>query len=265
MSEPHYQPKESAEPKVLELHLAPREPLTPYGEEFIIPSVNNGQDVWVGRAFTGEEYYLHCDYETFESKLQDVTPSKLNEMFVADGKLESQFPELDEDTRKLLYICWRTSRIVRNLLGNVASDHARNMSFDAYRQVSKTGQKESIKPLSKCEDESVCSEYALLAHEVLRRMGVDSAIVVGAYDGSDEGNMAGRHTYLVLQEGQRVFDPTQTTQQTDIWPPRVFIPIEPLTLQTLRNMSTAEDEPNGHKIVCQDIVTKQKVLYGSGA
>ncbi len=269
MPEPQDRPRdqlnESIEPKPVELNLAPAEPLTPYDEEFIIPSVADGQDVRVGSSLTGEKYYLHCDFNAFADKLKDITTAKLTEMFVADGKLESQFPDLDEASRQQIYVCWRAARIVRNLLGDVASEQARNMSFDNFRQVSSAGQKECIKPLSKCVGESACSEYALMAHEVLRRLGVESSIVVGAYDGSAEGDIAGRHTYLVLQDGAIVFDPTHTAQQNDSWPPKVFTASEPLTLQTLRNMSTSDDEPFGHKVACQDIVTKQVVRYGSGA
>lgn len=252
---------------VPELNLAPAEPLTPYDEEFYIPHVADGQDVRVGTAFTvtGEIFYLHCDFVAFASKLKDVTPQKLDEMFVADGKLESQFPDLDEDARRLLYTCWRTARIVRNLLGDVTSDDARYMSFDAYKQESNTGIKECIKPLSECRGTAVCSEYALLAHAVLRKLGLASAVVVGAYESSADGVLTGRHTYLVLQDGAVMFDPTHTAQQPDSWPPKVFIPSEPLTVQTLRNMSTGDDEPFGHKIQCTDIVTKQVAQYGSGA
>lgn len=269
MPEPHYQPqdqpKEPTDPRAAKLNLAPAEPLTPYDEEFMIPSVVDGQDVRVGSSLTGEKYYLHCDFEAFADKLKDITPAKLNEMFVADGKLETQFPDLDEASRQQLYVCWRTARIVRNLLGDVASDQARNMSFDAYKQVSQAGQKICVKPLSKCVGESVCSEYALLAHEVLRRLGVESSIVVGAYASSADDVIADRHTCLVLRDGAVVFDPTHTAQQTNSWPPKVFTASEPLTLQNLRNMSTIDDEPFGRKITCQDIVTKQVVQYGSGA
>jgi hypothetical protein len=68
-----------------------------------------------------------------------------------------------------------------------------------------------------------------------------------------------------LENGQYVFDPTHTAQQEQSWPPKVFSPETPLTIESLKNMSTDDSQPFGRKIICNDLLTQEKKVYGSGA
>lgn len=246
----------------LKLNLVGSEPLTAYNEEFFIPKVEEGQDVLVGQGFGDGSYYIRCDFNSFSEKLNTITPEMLEELFVAVGKLEKQSPSLDENERRMLHACWRATRIAKNLLGAVASEYKRNESFSEYLTRIE-GKKGCIKPLSKCINEAVCSEYSLLTKHVLDLLGVESSIVVGAFSGDVDDTLADRHTYILLNEGNYVFDPTHTAQQAEAWPPRVFAPETPLTLESLQDMST--EGKFGNKIKCKDLLTHEECLYGSGA
>ena len=152
MSEvPEYKPDQE---KVAVINRAEMEPLTAYDEEFLIPHVAEGEDVLIGRGFTDGDFYLRCDFSAFAEKLKVVTPKKLGELFEAVGKLEQQAPDLDEDKRRLLNSCWRTARIVRNLLGDPGSEFKRNQSFSDYATKNAEGKKVCVKPLSESRDQS---------------------------------------------------------------------------------------------------------------
>ncbi len=251
--------------KIIKLNPVKKEALTPYDEEFFIPHIAGGQDVLVGRGLADGDFYLRCDFSAFAKKLKGITSEKLEELFTAAGKLEQQAPDLDENTRRLLNACWRVARIVRNILGDVGSVFKRNQSFSEHQTRTADGKKVCVKPLSKSQGLAVCSEYALMAHHVLKKLGVQSSIIVGAFSEDPKDPLAGRHTFLVLEGGKYVFDPTHTAQQKDSWPPKVFSPKVPLTVESLRDMETDDSKPFGRKITCTDLLTKEERVYGSGA
>jgi len=251
--------------KTIELHPVTKEALTAYDEEFFIPHVEDDQDVLVGRGLSDGDFYLRCDFSAFAEKLKGITPEKLEELFVAAGKLEQQSPDLDEDTRRMLNTCWRTARVAKSMLGDVGSESQRNQSFSDYPSKTADGKKVCVKPLSECRGEAVCSEYSLMAHHVLEKLGIQSSIVVGAFSDDPKDHLAGRHTFLVLENGRYVFDPTHTAQQEQSWPPKVLSPETPLTIESLKNMSTDDSQPFGRKITCIDLITKEEKVYGSGA
>ncbi len=251
--------------KAIELHHVVGETLTAYDEEFYIPHVVDGQDVLVGRGLSDGDLYLRCDYSAFAETLSRFTPEKLDKHFVAVGRFEQQAPELDEDTRKLLNACWGAARVTRNILGDVGSEINRNQSFDEYKGKTADGKKVCVKPLSRSHGTAVCSEYALMAHHILEKLGIQSSIVIGAFSKDPKDSLSDRHTFLVLEGGKYVFDPTHTAQQKDSWPPRVFVCEVPLTVESLRDMETDDSKPFGRKIICKDLLTKEEVRYGSGA
>ncbi|MEI6327383.1 MAG: hypothetical protein WCO78_04695 [Candidatus Roizmanbacteria bacterium] len=248
------------EPKILP-HLAEYRSLTAYNDEFIINNVKEGDDILVGGGLADGAYLLRSDYSSFEERLKVVTPEKLADYFGQAKNLMEQAPDLDEDTRRLLHTCWRVTRITKNMLGPLASEFARNNSFSRYKA---EGEKYCIKPLSRCMNEAVCSEYALMAHHILNKLGIKSSIIVGAFSANPNDHLSDRHTFLVLEDGKYVFDPTHTALGTDCWPPKVFLPDRPLTLENLEDMSVDGNE-FGHKMVCTDFLTKEIRKYGSGA
>ncbi|HOX97528.1 MAG TPA: hypothetical protein PL066_04235 [bacterium] len=253
------------ERKIFKLNLGKIESLTAYDEEFFISEVLDGQDIRVGAGAKDGSYYLRCNFSFFADKLKKVTSEELDSRFVNDGKFEKQFPEMPEFERKLLYTCWMVSKIVQNMLGDVANDDARNNSFARYHGQTESGKNVCVKPLSECRGESVCSEYALMSYHILKKLGVQSAVVVGAFNDNINKGIADRHTFLVLDNGKYVFDPTHTVGQELCWPPKVFAAESPLTAETLKDTSKNLDDPFGVKIVCTDLVTKDQKLYGSGA
>ncbi len=259
---PGYNPERE---KTIKLNPVEKEALTAYDEEFFIPHVADGQDILVGRGLADGDFYIRCDFSAFAEKLKAVTPEKLEELFAAAGKLEQQAPDLDEDTRRLLNSCWRTARVTRNMLGEVGSEFQRNQSFSEYSTKTVDGKKVCVKPLSKSQGLAVCSEYALMTHHVLEKLGIQSSIVIGAFSEDPKDELAGRHTFLVLEGGKYVFDPTHTAQQKDGWPPKVFVPETPLIVDSLRDMETDDSRPFGRKITCKDLLTKEEKIYGSGA
>lgn len=251
--------------KTIELNPVESEALTAYDEEFFIPHVEDGQDVLVGRSFAYGYLYLRCDFSAFAEKLKGITPEKLEELFTAAGKLEQQAPDLDENTRRLLNACWRTARITRNMLGETGSEFKRNQSFSEYLSKTVDGKKVCVKPLSRSQGFAVCSEYALMAQHILEKLGIQASVVVGAFSWDPKDKLASRHTFLVLEDGKYVFDPTHTAQQKDVWPPKVFISETPLTVDSLRDMETDDSKPFGRKIICKDLLTREERIYGSGA
>ncbi len=251
--------------KVAIINRAEMEPLTAYDEEFLIPHVDEGEDVLIGRSLTDGDFYLRCDFSAFAEKLKVVTPEKLEELFEAVGKLKQQAPDLDEDKRRLLNLCWRTARIVRNVLGDPGSEFKRNQSFSDYVAQTADGKKVCVKPLSETKGLAVCGEYSLLAQYVLEKLEIQSSIVVGAFTDDIEDQLADRHTFLVLEDGNYVFDPTHSLTQKDSWPPKVFTPETPLTTDNLRDMGTDNTKPFGRKVICTDMLTKEKKIYGTGA
>lgn len=259
---PEYNPEQE---RIVELNPTKMETLTAYNEEFFIPRVEEGQDVLVGRGLADGDFYIRCDFSAFAEKLKEITPEKLEELFSAGGKLEKQTPDLDENTRRLLNSCWRTARITRNLLGDVGSEFQRNQSFSDYSTKTVDDKKVCVKPLSKSRGQAVCSEYVLMAHHVLEKLGIQSSIVIGAFSEDPKDPLADKHTFLVLENGRYVFDPTHTAQQKDSWPPKVFVPETLLTVDSLRDTETDDSKPFGRKIKCKDLLTKEERLYGSGA
>jgi hypothetical protein len=251
--------------KTIELNPVTKEALTAYDEEFFIPHIEEGQDVLIGRGLSGGDFYLRCDFSTFAEKLKGVTPEKLEELFTAVGHLEQQATNLDENTRRLLNTCWRVARVCRNMLGDIASEFQRNESFREYQTKTIDGKKVCVKPLSKSQGLAVCSEYVLMAHHVLEKLGIQSSVVVGAFSEDSKYPLADRHTFLVLEGGKYIFDPTHTAQQKDSWPPKVFVPEVPLTVESLRDMETDVSKPFGRKITCKDLLTNKESMYGSGA
>lgn len=264
MSEvPGYNPDQ--EEKVVAINRAEMQPLTVFDEEFLIPHVAEGEDVLIGRGFAGDEFYIRCDFSAFAKKLEAVTPEKLEKFFETADKLEQQAPDLDENKRRLLNSCWRAAKIVRNLLGDPGSEFTRNQSFSDYATQTAEGKKVCLKPLSESKGLAVCGEYSLLAHHVLEKLGIQSSVVVGAFKNDAEDQLADRHTFLVLEDGNYVFDPTHSLAQEGSWPPKVFAPEIPLTVENLRDMETDDTKPFGRKITCTDMLTKEKKIYGTGA
>jgi len=259
---PRYNPDQE---KTVEINPAITEVLTAYNDEFIIPKITDGQDVKVGSGLADGDYYIRCDFSDFEEKLKAITPEKLEELFVAAGKLGQQSPDLDEDTRRMLNTCWRTARVAKSMLGDVGSEFQRNQSFSDYPSKTADGKKVCVKPLSKSRGQAVCSEYALMSQHILEKLGIQASVVVGAFSEDPKDQLAGRHTFLVLEGGKYVFDPTHSAQQKDGWPPKVFTPETPLTVDSLRDMETDDSKPFGRKITCKDLLTKEERIYGSGA
>ncbi len=263
MSEvPEYKPNQE---KIAVINRAKMESLTAYNEEFLIPHVAEGEDVLIGHSFTDGDFYLKCNFLAFAEKLKVVTPEKLEKLFEAVCKLEQQAYDLDEDKRRLLHLCWRTARIVRNLLGDPGSEFKRNQSFSDYATQTTEGKKVCVKPLSESKGLAVCAEYSLLAHHVLEKLGIKSSIVVGAFKENVDDPLADRHTFLVLENGKYVFDPTHSLVQKDSWPPKVFTSETPLTVDNLRDMVTDDTKPFGRQITCTDMLTEEKKIYGTGA
>lgn len=259
-------PRIDHEPKrPTEINPAVVEVLTAFNDEFIIPKIGDGQDVKVGGSLSDGDFYLRCDFSDFDEKLKVVTPEKLEELFVTAGKLEKKIPNLDENTRRMLNICWRTARIAKSMLGDIGSETKRNNSFSEYKSKTKEGKKVCVKPLSKCRGQAVCAEYSLMAQHILEKLGIEASVVVGAFAENPNDRLAGRHTFLVLEDSNYVFDPTHTAQQNGGWPPKVFVPETPLTVDSLRNMSADDTKPFGKKIKCTDLLTKDDRIYGTGA
>jgi len=260
---PKYNPEQE---KKVELNPVEKEDLTAYNEEYFIKHVEEGQDVNIGQSFSKGKYYLRCDFSAFTEKLKKVVPEKLEELFVAAGKFEKQAPDLDENTRRLLNACWRVSKITRNMLGNVGSESERNQSFDKYATKTMDGKKVCVKLLSESQGSAVCSEYSLMAHHILEKLGIKSSVVIGAFSEDPKDTRGSdRHTFLVLEDGKYVFDPTLTALQEDSWPPKVFSSEIPFTVDSVRDMETDDDKPFGRKITCTDLLTKEELAYGSGA
>ena len=260
------EPPQGIEQKKKEVILRPvkENPLTAYNEEFLIDQVNEGEDVLVGWGGGEGKFYLRCDFSSFAEILKVVTPENLDKFFNEAGKLIDKLPDLDEETRKLLHTCWRATRITKKMLGPVASEFVRNNSFGKFKQGE---ERICVKPLSQCRGEAVCSEYALTAQHILQKLGIKSSVVIGAFSNNPENALADRHTFLVLDDGKVVFDPTHSASagDSDSWPPQVFVPEKPLTLENLQNMSTDEKEEFGHKMKCTNLITKEVKMYGSGA
>ena len=165
----------------------------------------------------------------------------------------------------MLNTCWRTARVAKSMLGDVGSEFQRNQSFSDYPSKTADGKKVCVKPLSKSRGQAVCSEYALMSQHILEKLGIQASVVVGAFSEDPKDQLAGRHTFLVLEGGKYVFDPTHSAQQKDGWPPKVFTPETPLTVDSLRDMETDDSKPFGRKITCKDLLTKEERIYGSGA
>lgn len=255
-------------PETVALNIPRQEQLTAYDDEFMIQRIDDGQDILVGGGLADGNYFIQCDYASFAALLdqKNVDITKLEEMFAQVGKLEKELPQFDEQTRKLIHACWRASRIVKNILGEVGSETKRNNSFSRFQtRDGNTGRKICQKPLSTCRNEAVCSEYTLLTHYILRRFGYDSTVIVGAFTDDPDNNLAGRHTFLTVENGNLIFDPTHSAQQQDNWPPKISKPDNAFTPETLRDMSTDENTQFGKKIRCTDLITGQVTLYGTGA
>lgn len=256
---------DSEENETLSLRLTNTDFLTPYQQEYLMSDIKDGEDVHVGQSLVAGKYYLRADFSSFDEKITYVNPEELERKFESVGKLEKQAPDLEEETRRLLHACWRTARITRHLLGDLSSEEVRNSSFDKYAGITSEGVKLCIKPLSKCINEAVCSEYSLLSYYILKKLGIESSVVVGAFSEDSKEPPSDMHTYLVLQNGEYVFDPTYTASQEESWPPRVLTPEFPLTIDSLKNMELGPDKPFGKKAFCTDLLTKETKVYGSGA
>ncbi len=249
-----------------QLNMVEKEDLTVYNEEFIISHIEDGQDVKVGFGLEDGEYFIKCDFSAFSEKLKTVIPEKLENYFLSANKLEKQAPELGEDIRRLIHACWRSSKIARNMLGDISSGHKRDNEFIKYQTKNTDDKKICVKPLSKSYGNSVCSEYALMTHYILDKLGIKSSVVVGAFSEEDpKKSRAKRHTFLLLEDGKYVFDPAFSVSQEGCWPPSVLVPEVPLTIESLRDMSDDWDKPLGNKIACTDLLTTEKSWYGSGA
>ncbi len=264
---PSYNQEAEQSKECVEVNPAKMEPLTAYNEEFLIKHVEEGQDVPIGVNLGWGDFYIRCDFAAFTDNLKTVTPERLEEKFVNNGKLAKQAPALDEDTRRLLHACWQTAMLVQKSLGDVGQDFVRDASFNRYSKETKSGKKVCIKPLSECKDKAVCAEYALLSQHILNKLGIPSSVIIGAFieDPEELDTLANRHTYLVLKEGQLVYDPTHSALQEKCWPPKVFKAEKPMTIESLRDMSTDENEPFGRRFRCKDLLTKIERIYGTGA
>lgn len=255
--------------EIVELNLAEMHPLTPYNEEFFIPKVEEGQDIRVGWGASHGQLFIRSDFSFFEKQFERISPERFEELFNQVGKLETQQPKLDENQRKLFYSCFLVTRTAKRLLGEISPDpFIRNQSFDEYAAKTFDGKKVCIKPLSECKGQAFCAEYALIVQHLLKKLGIQSSIIIGAFleNPDDLGKtFADAHTYLVLENGKYVFDPTHTAQQQEIWPPKIFLPEVPFTEESLKDMNTDPNKPFGEKFVCTDILTKEKRIYGTGA
>lgn len=268
MSEVPQNPEEIVnEERVIEISLAPMETLTPYKEEFFIDHIEEGQVVAIGRGLDhARALCIQCDFSAFEETLKEVNPEKLEERFVAVKKLLKELPGIDEQTRRLIHACWKATRLTRSLLGDISRlDHERIDNFSKYKAQTNEGAYVAVKPLSSCKDLAMCAEYALLTHHVLAKLGINSSVVIGAFSDNPENVLAEHHSYLVLEGGKYVFDPTHTATQKESWPPKFFTPETPLTLESLQNMETGDFTSSGRKIVCTDVITQEEKVYGSGA
>lgn len=246
--------------ETLSLRLTNAESLTPYQQEYFISDVKNGEDIHIGW-----NYYIRADFSNFDEKLEYVNSEALERLFEEVGELKKEAPNLDKETRRLLHACWRTTRITRHFLGDVSSARMRNKSFDKYEGINNKEVKMCIKPLSECLNEAVCSEYCLLSHYILKKLGIKSSIVIGAFSEENKEPPASMHTYLVLENGEYVFDPTYTASQEESWPPKVFITEFPFTANSLKDMETDPKKPFGKKAFCTDLLTNERKVYGSGA
>jgi len=255
--------------KPKELRPAQAEMLTPFGDEFFIKNVEDGQDVKIGTGGSSgiRDMFVRCDFSSFKKTLDLVSTKKFDELFNAVGELKKDAPELDDATRKLLHACWRVARMTRNLLGEVAEgkNMARQKSFVEHATTTTDGKNVSIRPLSESKGTSMCAEYALMSQQVLKRAGIESAVVVGTFSEDPEDPVTEAHTYLVVDNGKYVFDPTHSALQTNSWPPKVFLAETPLTLETLRNMEPDPEKSFGKKINCTDLLSNEIRMYGTGA
>jgi len=248
-AEPKAQRQESIN-NITEVHPAKVETLTPYNEEFFVEEIKEGEDVLVGGGLGDGKYWLRCDWSAFGTELDNLSPQRLNDFFDRVGGLQEQAPQLGAETRKMLHACWRAAQKAQQVLGKPGLEFIRNESFSQYSNHQKPA--DCIKPLSASRGEAVCTEFALITHHVLDRLGIKSSVVIGAYK-PNQAELPGRHTFLVLDSGKVVFDPTTTATQADCWPPKVFKAERPLTVNSLKDMSTEGEF--GHKIKCSDILT----------
>lgn len=255
------QPVEQPHPEeeVIQLNLAQAERLDTDGAEFYYPAIEASQDVSIGvGAFLGEEFFIHCDFEAFEEKLHSVNPEMLEAKFREVGELFEQLPHLDREERQFVHACWRAARIARNLLGEVfTSESARVQAYVAAVKKGSLGRPVGVRKLSDTRGQAMCAEISVLTHHVLSKVGLSSAVVIGAVSDHPEATN-GAHAYLVMNNGKRVFDPTVSNQRKDSWPPAILDAERPLTVESLQY------EEDGKLIDCTDIITGQKRSYGTG-
>lgn len=251
----------------VEIRRAEMEPLTAYDDEFFIEAVEEGQDVPIGASLAKGQFFLRCDFENItDPRFQSLTPQKMHQSFEKHGKLEEQFPEMDEKTRLLVFACWKASQLAHRLLGNLASETERNNSLHRYATQTPEGKNVCVKPLSEAKNEAVCSEFSLVTQEILSRLGVEAAVVVGAFASNVDAPLLDRHTYVALKKGELVYDPSHSIPRENQWPPVVLKPEKPVTVENLRDMGTDPELPTfGHRMVSTDIVTGGQRVYGSGA
>ena len=241
--------------------LADMVPLTPYNEEFYIQRVNDGDLVFAGKSHTSPlTYFAECDFQSFDSLLSRITPGITEELFTGQEKFADVLPGQTDDFRRTVHACWRAARAAKHILKNPTMKNAAAVGAgdENYRV---PGEKYCAKPLSASVGDATCLDYALVAHRALEKMGKPSAVVIGARADPVTRSIE-EHTFLVLDSGNLVFDPTLTVHQDKCWPPWVLEPESPLTVDTLQNL--AADGSFGHKISCTDIFSGATLLYGSG-
>lgn len=250
------------EPILTESHLAKHNRLDPYADEFFIPHVVDGEDVVAGWGMA-----IRCDFSAFAEIIQTLLPSniELGKSFESAGKLEKLAPDLSEDMRRFMHVCWTAAKIAKKLMGNRAlSDTKRKVRLGKSKLTAKIGQQTlNITPLSECVNDAVCIEYALMTHHILEKFGIQSSVIEGAVEqyGSDS-QTAYPHTFLTLDGGKYVFDPSHAVQEGSGDSPRILVPEVNFTIDTLRDLDTSS---RGKKYKCTDLVRKTTRRYGSRA
>jgi len=239
--------------------------LQPDIRELFIENVDDGDDIQIGRnELFNNDIYLRCDYSGFDQKLSELKVSKaaLNKNFLKYDTFLDQAPGQNEGMRKILFACWVAARMAQGIMGspndrmNDRTAHFMDNSIHIGNNL--------LTPLSQLKGKAACSEFACLAHYILRKFGIHSNVIVGAYS-VDEDDKSVAHAYLVLEDGKIVYDPTHTSNQEKCWPLKAYSAEKPLTLENLKALPVKridEYETRGGKIRCTGLITKEERYYG---
>ena len=219
---------------------------------YIAPKVNQGDDIYVGYTGACGNLWIRCDYQSFDGLLERYTPEQFETFYAQHQETFAKtLPNHDEESRKLIFTLWVVSQKCKILLGPPTEDSFRRVDTFKNYSTGDPSQKECVKPLSNCNGDAMCTEYALLTHHILDKLGIKSEFISGAI--SQEGDTVGGHAYLTISSGELVFDPVRSLKQENCWPPKIYKPAEKLTSDLLKKEAS---------VSCTNIISGGEMIYG---